>query len=538
MFARAGSFPLVRYYTHQGSSNIFKLRDTTRFLKQRQRTLSFAASPAVGASSGQGVGMMLGASLHPALVDLTHKLDAMSPRFSLQEGEIEILTDPAMFYSTLKSKILSAKKRIFLATLYIGKTETELIDCLRQALRENPSLEVFLLIDALRGTREAPKTCSASLMASLVNEFGERVQARLFHTPNLRGLKKLVIPQRLNEGLGLQHMKLYAFDDEIILSGANLSKDYFTNRQDRYYLFKSAKVTEYYAKIFHAISSLSYKLEISATDTSGFSLTWPTTNAAPEPTKRAIKFVRQATALLAPLLRPQQSIDYTNFENSQCQTLFYPVSQFSPLLDPNTSTESPAVQCLLDVLRLDRFSWMFTAGYFNIHPEYREKLLESNPKQGIILTAAPEANGFYKSPGISGALPPAYTLLARNFLRDVSKRNKLNSIHLLEWKNGVLNQPGGWTYHAKGIWVVQPEEATPTVTIIGSSNFTRRSHALDLESNAIIITRDQHLREKIGQEAENLLKFSKEMSETDYQQDDRKVSWSVRAALVLLGDML
>jgi CDP-diacylglycerol--glycerol-3-phosphate 3-phosphatidyltransferase len=41
----------------------------------------------------------------------------------------------------------------------------------------------------------------------------------MFHTPNLTGWRKKCIPKRLNEGWGLQHMKLYGFDDEIMLSG-------------------------------------------------------------------------------------------------------------------------------------------------------------------------------------------------------------------------------------------------------------------------------------------------------------------------------
>lgn len=41
----------------------------------------------------------------------------------------------------------------------------------------------------------------------------------MFHTPNLTGLKKKYVPRRINEGWGLQHMKLYGIDDEIILSG-------------------------------------------------------------------------------------------------------------------------------------------------------------------------------------------------------------------------------------------------------------------------------------------------------------------------------
>jgi hypothetical protein len=44
----------------------------------------------------------------------------------------------------------------------------------------------------------------------------------MYHTPNLTGLRKKVIPKRINEGWGLQHMKLYGVDDEIVLSGCEL----------------------------------------------------------------------------------------------------------------------------------------------------------------------------------------------------------------------------------------------------------------------------------------------------------------------------
>ena len=78
---------------------------------------------------------------------------------------------------------------------------------------------MYVLTDMLRGTREAPEACSASLLAPLVAEFGDdRVQIRMYHTPKLTGLKKH-LPKRINEGWGLQHMKLYGMDDELIMSG-------------------------------------------------------------------------------------------------------------------------------------------------------------------------------------------------------------------------------------------------------------------------------------------------------------------------------
>ena len=45
------------------------------------------------------------------------------------------------------------------------------------------------------------------------------MQVSLFHSPDLRGLTKLALPERVNEVVGLQHMKLYIFDNSIVISG-------------------------------------------------------------------------------------------------------------------------------------------------------------------------------------------------------------------------------------------------------------------------------------------------------------------------------
>ncbi|KAK9462067.1 uncharacterized protein V1516DRAFT_636444 [Lipomyces oligophaga] len=476
--------------------------------------------------------------IHPAICTLLDRLDHLAPAFPLEEDQIEILNSPSDFYSTLKSKILSAKSLIFLASLYIGRTEHDLVNTLRTALRQNPFLQVQLLTDALRGTRESPDPSSASLLASLVAEFPDRVHVRLFHTPNLRGISKAVLPSRINEGWGLQHMKLYGFDSEIILSGANLSEDYFTNRQDRYYLFRSSAVTDYYRSIFNAISSLSYVLLPDTSSPAKYTLSWPESNPGPEPTKRAHAFVRAATKIISPLLHSpiSQQSSLERLCVGSTKTIFYPISQFTPLLDPNTSTEAPAITELLSILKSpDKFSWTFTAGYFNLHPEYRSRLLESQTSRGLIITAAPEANGFYQSSGISKHLPPAYLLLAKRFVQDVAKAHKSKFIHLLEWQNGVLNQPGGWTYHAKGIWLATPKQTLPCITVIGSSNFTRRSHTMDLESNGLIVTTDKTLQQKLADEVDNLLQHTREMRLEDFNAENRRVSFGVKAALSMLG---
>lgn len=133
----------------------------------------------------------------------------------------------------------------------------------------------------------------------------------------------------------------------------------------------------------------------------------------------------------------------------------YPLGQFTPLFHPvDTSTEIVGLSKVLELLARPDFvesSWTFTAGYFNIHPALKNILLTSTSKQGSIITAHPHANGFFGSAGISGNLPPGYTLLAGRFLADVYASKKQDSIIFREWKRGMVGQKDGWTYHAKGM---------------------------------------------------------------------------------------
>ncbi|KAI9890887.1 MAG: CDP-diacylglycerol--glycerol-3-phosphate 3-phosphatidyltransferase [Vezdaea aestivalis] len=475
------------------------------------------------------------------LAGLTSELDKLAPRFDIEASQIHVLRSPADFYRYLIEKILAARRRIFLSTLYIGTTEYDLINAIRKSLKAHPELTVTFLVDALRGTRETPEPSCASLLAPLVTEFGsDRVDVRLYHTPNLTGLRKKFVPKRINEGWGLQHMKLYGIDDEIILSGANLSSNYFTNRQDRYHAFSSKELTNYYFAIHSAISSISFQILPDSSTPAGYTLTWPSSNEGPSPLISPAAYKRTATSLLARLIRPQT----VPSSSSQSSTQVYPLSQLTPLLSPDTSTELPALTTLLSALTsppLQASSWMFTAGYFNIHPRLSRLLLSSpNSTTGTVITAAPQANGFYGSAGVSGMLPAAYTLLARRFLDDVKSAGREESVKLREWRRGVVGEKDGWTYHAKGLWVgssrSNPEQDAiePCVTLVGSSNYTKRSYELDLEVGALVVTSDPGLKKRLGKEQEWLREYSKEVNHDEFERVERRVSWKVRVAMLIV----
>ncbi len=104
----------------------------------------------------------------------------------------------------------------------------------------------------------------------------------------------------------------------------------------------------------------------------------------------------------------------------------------------------------------------------------------------------------------------------------------------MEWRKGSVNEPGSWTYHAKGIWVTLPGEKDPSLSVLGSSNYTKRSYALDLEANVVIVTRDEPLMRKLGEEEAWLREHAKTVDEEEYMKEDRHVGWKVRTAMWLV----
>ncbi|KAK3377532.1 hypothetical protein B0H63DRAFT_220299 [Podospora didyma] len=494
----------------------------------RRFSMPASGSPTAASSPTSSAGM---------LAPFTNELDRIAPSFRINGSQVTVLQTPAEFYETLKAKIRNAERRIFLSTLYIGKSEKELITTLQETLRAKPHVKLSILTDALRGTREAPDPSCASLLAPLIAEFGpDRVEIRMYHTPNLTGLRKKYIPKRVNEGWGLQHMKLYGIDDEIILSGANLSSDYFTNRQDRYHLFASQDITEYYSDLHNAVGSLSFLVKPSDSP-SGFDLTWPETNAAPSPLEDPKEFVVESTGLLSRLISPKTA-PLTAHDKSPADkrdTSVYVLAQLSQLLSPDTSTELPAITHVLQTLSSPQYansSWTFTAGYFNPAPSLSNLLISAASHNNTVITASPFANGFYKSPGVSGLLPDAYVLLARRFLRAVHHSKREESITLREWRKGTVGEPGAWTYHAKGLWVTLPENKNPSISLIGSSNYTKRSYSLDLEANALIVTENEGLKQRLADEQRSLQENTTITTRDDLAKTERRVGLKVRLAML------
>ena len=164
-------------------------------------------------------------------------------------------------------------------------------------------------------------------------------------------------------------------------------------------------------------------------------------------------------------------------------------------------------------------SFGFATGYFNPTADYLDVILNGSNGAGFdLLMAHPKANGFYGSRFPSGGIPPAYTLIANKFYSAVQRSGQEDRIRLFEYLRD------GWTFHGKGLWYSPPgEKSLPVATMIGSPNFGYRSVERDLEAQVTVVTKNESLREQLGDERAHLFGSASPVDDATYNASDRRI---------------
>ncbi|PVU87133.1 hypothetical protein BB559_006205 [Furculomyces boomerangus] len=444
-------------------------------------------------------------SKQPDPFDYILPLTANKPIFYTNGNNIRVISTPSEFYETLKDNIRDAKRRIVLSTLYIGSTETELIETIESSLKQNPDLEVIFLFDSLRGTRkERSGNSTASLVYGLVEKFGcERVKAYLYHTPDLSGIKKKVYPARINETIGVQHIKAYVTDDKTIISGANLSRDYFTNRQDRYFMFSEcSELSNYLEDLVVSISKFSYQLEKKTKFQKrkkdleiNYELVLK--KECPNPHRSPLAFRKYSNGIMKKFLQDWKSIVDKEFSSqnlcnsSTKDTFIIPTIQMGPL---GIYQDQEHTETLFEIMnnlasKYGQFYSDITSAYFNFADLHKNAILKSDALFNILI-ASPQANGFFGARGMSKYIPFAYTMFELDFLKQLVIRGREDKVQVYEYNKL------GWTYHGKGIWCGF-ERCNPHLTVIGSSNLGERSLKRDLEAQFTIVTQNKTVQNEL-----------------------------------------
>ncbi|KAI6199767.1 CDP-diacylglycerol--glycerol-3-phosphate 3-phosphatidyltransferase [Aphelenchoides besseyi] len=424
-----------------------------------------------------------------------HGLDGIP----VDSQNVRFLRTPDEFYTTLVNKTKTAKQRIYLTSLYlgVGPLERQLVDELENTLDKNPKLEVKMLFDYLRGTRGGALGTAGMLAERKLRN----AEVYLFHTPDLRGTLKRILPERMNEIVGLQHMKFFIFDDSIIISGANLSDTYFTNRQDRYVVIEDCpRLIEFFIAIYDCIASCSYKLVTNG----DYKMN---STAQEELIKTDVrKFRREMNSKINAVIG-----DLSTDSQQNAETMIFPFLQMKPF---GIDQEERVMERLLKNSK-DDWNLTFATGYFNFDDKYSDLIIRQSQFPSSIILAAPDANGFFGARGISGGIPSLYVYISLLFYRKVQELFK--PITMYEWSRS------GWSFHAKGIWI-EPRDSTEWfATVIGSSNYGYRSTNRDLESQLLIFTKNDKLRREMAEERQNLMEFATKIESSTFERADRYV---------------
>uniref|UniRef100_A0A3Q2G5T8 CDP-diacylglycerol--glycerol-3-phosphate 3-phosphatidyltransferase n=2 Tax=Cyprinodon variegatus TaxID=28743 RepID=A0A3Q2G5T8_CYPVA len=461
-----------------------------------------------------------------------HWMAEQVPAFRVPGAHIKILTSPDQFYQAMKARIRTAQRRVVMASLYLGtgQLEQELVDCMEEALqhsKENshsPGLKVSVLLDYTRGSRG--QINSRTMLLPLLQRFSSQMRVSLYHTPDLRGLLRLLVPQRFNETIGVQHIKVYLFDDSIIISGANLSDSYFTNRQDRYVLLeRCGELADFFSELVEAVGDVSLQLQPDDSVTMLEGMVHPykgnRQDFAAAARKRIMEVVSSAQVR-------QQLLRHRSKEEggmSECEedTWVFPLVQMKPL---GIRLDEQVTQRLLTDAGPDSTVYL-TSGYFNLTRAYMRLVLGTGARYRI-LTASPEVNGFFGAKGVAGAIPAAYIHIARQFYNQVCQLGQQDRVRLHEY-----HRPQ-WTFHAKGLWYYLQGQDRPCLTLIGSPNFGYRSVHRDLEAQIAIATENEELQRQLQEEQEMLYRRSSEVSDSTFQQPDRHVKLWVKLVTPLI----
>jgi len=221
-------------------------------------------------------------------------------------------------------------------------------------------------------------------------------------------------------------------------------------------LRKQEELSTYLYELIQLTSSISYRLE-GGEEPGRLRIVWPQTNASGPPidSRRASQeFKTTANRLYQGFtdrwrlkLLAQSSNDSTG--SPLPRVSIFPTLQISPfMIHHETGFMIPKLLNLVHQLshhspcnRKSILNW--TSGYFSLLREYKSLMLSSNAHVEII-TASPQANGFFQSKGVSKYIPTAYNYLENMFRKEIVRANKQEQIVIRRW-NRV-----GWTYHAKG----------------------------------------------------------------------------------------
>ena len=263
------------------------------------------------------------------------------------------------------------------------------------------------------------------------------------------------------------------------MRSANLSETYFTNRYDRAMVIRSAELASFYSSLVSTLSDSELAHEVNANDTRDG------VRVIPPAASRAATLQSRLRGLLDPA-NGISLVEADEKNKTGYDTLIFPTVQMKQFgLPHDEAVTLELFQWIREKMRenpRERGSRMLldiTTGYFNFSPVFTQQFLsllsrpfgERTCALDINLYAASQkANGWFGFGGRDDYVPQVYASISLRFLRSIKKWTKQTAYRAGDLRVYEYTR-GGWSFHAKGLYLTLPYDDEPRVTVIGSSNF-------------------------------------------------------------------
>ncbi|KAI5169594.1 CDP-diacylglycerol---glycerol-3-phosphate 3-phosphatidyltransferase [Pancytospora epiphaga] len=281
------------------------------------------------------------------------------------------------------------------------------------------------------------------------------------------------LPYMFNELLGVYHLKAYVFDDEVCISGANLDESYFVDRIDRYYFFKSAVLADsLITGIFDSIKGHGHM------------------------NRQRMKPSNEKQAETKSLISLEAITEGT------ITRLF-------------SFTKDEELSVLEKLFSFKYDDIVISTAYLNFSNHHLSILKKQNFS---LVVPSIRANTFNNASLLGSLITEVYGYSS------YKTKGYLPHIDLCEY-----NRPE-YSFHSKGIWLLGEDIA---VTVIGSSNFNRRSIGVDEECTWVIASNNPTIRSKLCKEMRSLQKYSKPLTMEELCK--RHVRWIIVVIFYLLN---
>ena len=483
------------------------------------------------------------------------------PLFRVQTEQLIPLASPLEFYLAVLRGIKESRQRITLSTLYLGNGQMErhLVTQLREASDRNPYLKVRVVLDYNRGMRRHRGESSMELLleAKMKAKKPNNLDFVLYRHSYCPQMLDPLIHTGLPEVGGTYHSKACVFDDSVILTGANLSEEYFLTRKDRYLLVDRApELADHLDDFFEVFADHGDRIgRERAVERAHLTSARRSTQArrsldlfflnsaeiarerraAPTPAALDGAGPRRLTARSLPAESQSTLVAQFKASRSPLETLEV-VSRAEELgaeRQPSPSTggsvhiavafqvpqmglrqEEELFAKTMEILGAQpgRKSATLVSCYFNPTHTLRSSFAALPTEARLAFVAgSPRGSSFYRAGTFKKNIPLVYRESLYRWIQAFAAREDARFFEYFQEKT---------SFHVKGFWAeVENNEQRDYLTIIGSSNYSMRSFSRDLEGQFYIFTSDPEAIDKLDLDRQSVMHHAEETTAASLKRD-------------------